>query len=934
MAEPDAVLTSARRPHEDDFLDYGPVPIKPDIDKHFYLQDYFCADELRTALAEGAPVLQSVRRILSSTQKYLAEAFRQGAPVRDLVAARASLMDQVLAILWQRQPFSNSSDVALIAVGGYGRGELHPHSDIDLLILTRDGMQEQWQEALSAFVTLLWDLHLDIGHSVRSLEECVDAARHDVTILTNLLETRTLAGPNDLRQYLSQRIYSDEVSDDRAYFLAKREEQQRRHQKYGNTEYNLEPNLKGSPGGLRDIQNIGWVTKRHFGLNRLADLTRFSILTDEEYQILQDGETFLWELRFGLQILAGRNENRLLFDHQRALAEIMGYSDTEGRLGVELMMQRYYRVVLSLSELTDLILQHLDEAILRQDEPDEIVPLNKRFQMRNQYIEAINPPVFAYAPYAILEIFVLIAQHPEIKGIRATTIRALRAHRHLIDDAFRNDLACTTLFMELLKTPHMLDDTLSYMKRYNVLGRYLPEFGDIIGQMQYDLFHTYTVDAHTLRVVRNMVRMHDEDSRTNYPLASRLIHRLPKAELLYIAGLYHDIAKGRGGDHSELGAIDVTRFCQRHHLSQRDTQLVAWLVEHHLFMSMTAQRKDISDPDIIHDFARQVPSQVHLDYLYVMTVCDISATNPKLWNTWRASLLRQLYIEAKRALRRGSDTPVDRNDWIQATRSEARELLHAQKFTDMQIDEVWETLEDDYFLQDSTIDIAWQTSAIIRHGDDPVPLVLIRDTRGGPTDGYTQIVIYTASRMELFAATTAVLEQLNLNIVDARISSGLGPNSLSNYVVLDEQGMPLGKDPARRDRVRERLIEELDDPDDYPSIIERRTPRRLKHFAFPTEVTFSNDTVNYRTVMEVITPDRPGLLARIGSVLLEHRLRLVSAKIATLGERVEDVFFITDEHGEPLQDALVCRLLEQDLCEHLDEISGAGDTSRAKPVSL
>lgn len=474
--------------------------------------------------------------------------------------------------------------------------------------------------------------------------------------------------------------------------------------------------------------------------------------------------------------------------------------------------------------------------------------------------------------------------------------------------------------MELLRTPHALDQTLSAMKKYNVLGRYLPEFGQIIGQMQHDLFHIYTVDAHTMRVIRNMVRLNSTGARTEYPLASRLIHRLPKLETLYIAGIYHDVAKGRGGDHSELGAIDAEAFCQRHHLSERDTKLVSWLVENHLLMSMTAQRKDISDPDIIHNFAQAVPSQAHLDYLYVLTVCDISATNPKLWNTWRASLLRQLYIEAKRALRRGTETPIKRHEWVSATQSEAREILHAQNMTDEQIDHIWDTVDEDYFLQDSTVDIAWQTAAIIRHGDNPDPLVLIRDTRGGPTDGYSQIIIYMKDRVALFAATTAVLEQLNLNIVDARISSSEGPYSISSYVVLDEKGQPLGTDPARKDRVRKRLIEELDDPDDYPDIIHRRTPRQLKHFAFPTEVTFSNDTINQRTVMEVITPDRPGLLARIGQVLLDHRVRLTNAKIATLGERVEDVFFVTDEQGEPLRDPTICHELQQDLCKMLDDI--------------
>ncbi|MFT7339460.1 MAG: [protein-PII] uridylyltransferase [Marinobacter maritimus] len=877
-------------------------------------------EELEASISRDPSPVKAARELLKQRYNADAEAFRQGADVRALVRSRADTVDTVLRLIWDRYPFSGSPDIALIAVGGYGRGELHPHSDIDLLILTRNGIEPGWQEDLGAFVTLLWDLKLDIGHSVRSIEESKEAARGDIATLTNLLETRTIAGPDELRKELSEQAYSDNIITDRDYFIAKRKEQQQRHKKYSDTEYNLEPNVKSSPGALRDIQTIGWITKRHFGLQSIADLTRFSILTDEEHQILVQGETLLWKLRYGLQLIADRNENRLLFDHQRALAQMLGYKDEGKRLDVELMMQSYYRTVLALAELADVILQFYDEAILGTGTEDNIQPINKRFQVRNSYIEAVNNQVFAYSPYAIMEIFVLMAQHPEIRGIRATTIRSLRAHRHLIDDAFRSDLAVTSLFMELLRTPHALDESLSAMKKYNVLGRYLPEFGQIIGQMQHDLFHIYTVDAHTMRVVRNMVRLNGPDARDDYPLAARLIHGLPKREVLYIAGLYHDIAKGRGGDHSELGAIDVESFCKRHHLGERDTQLASWLVENHLLMSMTAQRKDISDPDIIRSFARALPSQAHLDYLYILTVCDISATNPKLWNTWRASLLRQLYMEAKRALRSGTEIPVDRQEWVRATQSEAREILHAQSITDEQIDAIWDTVDEDYFLQDSTVDIAWQTAAIINHGNTPGPLVLIRDTRGGPTDGYSQIIIYMNDRPTLFAATTAVLEQLNLNIVDARISSNEGPYTISSYVVLDEKGQPLGVDPARKERVRKRLIEELDDPEDYPDIIHRRTPRQLRHFAFPTEVLFSNDTINERTVIEVITPDRPGLLARIGQVLLDHRIRLSNAKIATLGERVEDVFFVTDEHGDPVGDPAVCLALQQDLCKMLDDI--------------
>lgn len=858
-----------------------------------------------------------VKKALKAAAARLDQAFREGADVRQLVHARAWLMDQILSLLWQRFPWRDSSEISLVAVGGYGRGELHPHSDIDLLILLANDVQaESWRAEIEAFVTLLWDLSLDIGHSVRTLNECVEAAAGDVTIATNILESRTIHGDDTLCQELARLAYTDAVCTNRQYFEAKREEQRERHQRFGDTQHNLEPNLKSSPGALRDIQTIRWITNRHFGHDTVQE-HRFHFLTDEEYSLLQEGETFLWRLRYGLQLLAGRNENRLLFDYQRSLASLLGYQDNEEGLGVEQMMQQYYRYTLALGEINDVVLQYFDEAILGDADSEIIVPLNRRFQIRNQYIEAVNNQVFAYAPYALLEIFVLMAQHPEIRGIRASTIRAIRAHRHLIDARYRRDIVNTSLFMELLKTPHALHETLSYMKRYSVLGLYLPEFGHIIGKMQYDLFHVYTVDAHILKVISTMVRLQDPESYRDYPLASRLILKLPKIELLYIAGLYHDIGKGRGGDHSELGALDVVDFCKRHHLSQRDTSLVAWLVKNHLLMSMTAQRKDIADPDVIHEFARQLDSQVHLDYLYVLTVCDISATNPNLWNSWRSALLRQLYLEAKRALRQGLDVPPDRQEWIRATQQEARDILNAQGFEDDSIDALWQTLDDDYFLQDSTNEIAWQTAAIIRHSDSDRPLVLILNAKGGAAEGCMQIMVYMRNRDNLFAATTAALEQLNLNIVEARINNATSQFSLSSYVVMDSS-QPHEDDARRRQHIKQKLLEQLEDPDKYPDLIRRRLPRQLKHFAFPTEVTFSNDTFNQRTVMEVITPDRPGLLAHIGRILLEMDVVLVNARINTLGERVEDVFMLTDRQGNPLSDATLCAQLQQRICAELD----------------
>lgn len=860
---------------------------------------------------------KDVKSLLASTKIIFDEMYLDGADIQALLALKAWLMDQILNALWARYNFDDN--VSLIAVGGYGRAELQPHSDIDLLILIKDKLTDKLGEDISSFITLLWDLKLDIGHSVRTIEECISSAREDVTIATNLLETRTISGQDSLLKSLSSRIYSDEVYTSKDYFLAKREEQKERHTKYSGTEYNLEPNLKSSPGTLRDIQTLAWITKRHFGADALSIRSRYHYLTDEEFIMLVKGEAFLCRLRYGLQMIADRNENRLLFEHQRKLSAILGFKDNPQKLGVEQMMQRYFRVVLGLAELTDVILQYFDEFYLNPDRSQEVQKLNKRFQISRGYIEAVNETVFEKSPYALIEIFLLFAQNPQCYGIKTTTIRQIREHKYLIDESFRNDLANTTLFIEILRTPHNLHETLNAMLKYNVLGRYLPPFGEIIGQMQHDLFHAYTVDAHTIRLIRNLIQLEQPASQKEFPLASRLLKNIPKREILYVAGLFHDIAKGRGGDHSELGAMDALDFCEHHHFSERDTKLISWLVEHHLLLSMTAQKRDIDDPEVIHEFAKRIPSLTHLEYLYVLTVCDIAATNPNLWSSWRATLLQQLYIETRRAIRRGVDRPVDRNDWIWATKQEVKTLLFDQGFAAKEVDNLLDSFEDDYFLQDSTSDIVWQISEVLTHGDSEDPLIIIRDTKTQFGDGFSQIMVYIPSKNNLFAATTAVLEQLNLNVLNARISASRGDFNLSNFIVTDAHHQSLAKDSDRREQVRQKLFEELDDPEDYPEIIQRRTPRQLKHFSFPTEVTFSNDMINLRTVMEVVTPDRPGLLARIGQILLKHQLTLINARIATLGERVEDVFFISDAKGDPISEASLCETLQHEICTQLDE---------------
>nr|WP_297459700.1 [protein-PII] uridylyltransferase [uncultured Halomonas sp.] len=875
----------------------------------------FDAEAFRRELETSRTPIPLFKQALSDIQDRLDARFHGGADIRDLVHGRAWCLDQLLKAAWARHTWPDDG-VALLAVGGYGRGELHPYSDIDLLLLLEHDDDTPYREPLTAFITFLWDIGLEIGHSVRSLADCEREARADVTVITNLIETRTLAGPESLRKAMRERLSSRHMWPSDRFFEAKWQEQIARHYKHNNSEYHLEPNIKSSPGGLRDIQMIGWVAKRHFGPMRYEDVVAQGFMNDPELLILSQGQAFLWQVRYALHMLTGRAEDRLLFDHQRAIAELFGFRDTPERLAVEQFMKRYYRHVTALAGLNDMLLQHFDEMILRADEKLETRPLNARFEIKGGYIQARNARVFQRRPAALLELFLLMAQHPEIEGVRAATIRLIRDHRHQIDDAFRDDVRHQSLFMELLRCGGNVARQLRRMNRYGVLGKYLPEFGQAVGLMQHDLFHIYTVDAHTLRLLKFIQHFREPEGREAFPVAAALVQQLPKLELLWIAGLYHDIGKGRGGNHSLLGARDAAEFCERHGLSPRDTRLVVWLVEYHLLMSKTAQKRDISDPDVIREFAVQMRDEVHLDYLYVLTVADINATNPSLWNGWRAALLRQLHGETKRALRRGLENPIDRDDWINETRAEALALLQSMGADVARIERLWNTLGDDYFMQYAPSEVVWQTQGILAHGGSQLPLVLISAPAEDTSEGGTKVFIHTRSVDDLFAASAAAMDQMDLSIHDARIATSSNDWTLNTFIVLDDDDEPI-RDPGRLEHIRRHLVEELDDPDDYPQIVSRHTPRQLKHFRVPTQVLIEQDPANERTVLELIAPDRPGLLARVGRLFMEQDIALSAAKIATLGERVEDVFFITDKNGAPLTDLTRQAQLRERLCEVL-----------------
>ncbi len=869
--------------------------------------------EFEQALTQAESPLAVYRDTLRSATEALRDRFLQGAPVEVLVRERAQLIDALVTRAWRRFLAVREPGSALVAVGGYGRGELHPASDIDLLILIAPDSHERYREAIEQFLTFMWDLGLEIGHSVRTVDECIENAAQDITIITNLMESRLLVGDAGLYEAMRASTAPSHIWPVDEFFSAKMEEQAKRHEKYFDTAYNLEPNVKEGPGGLRDIQNIAWVAMRHFGATDLRDLVRHQFLTQQEYDDLHDGRSFLWKVRFALHILSRRGENRLLFDHQTALAEMFGYEGENGHRPVERFMKDYYRTVTELSRLNEMLLQHFQEEILYRGKPEEVKPINRRFRIRNDFIEVTHDKIFKYYPFALLEIFLHLEQRPHIKGVRAATIRLIRDHRYLVDEKFRNDLRCRSLFMEILRQPRGITHELRRMNRYGILAAYFPAFGRIVGQMQFDLFHVYTVDDHILMVLRNVRRFTVPQYARELPFCSELIATIPKLEILYLAALLHDIAKGRGGDHSLLGEEDAVEFCRHHGLSEFDTRMVAWLVRNHLVMSTTAQRKDISDPEVVSEFAETVMDKLHLDYLYLLTVADIRGTNPEIWNGWKDSLLRNLYNATRALLERGLRAPVEKTLYVRENQKEALRLL--EDISPGRIRELWDKLEDDYFLRHSPDEIAWHTRAILNTRDEDLPRIVVREEtlRGG-----TEIFVYARDQKHLFAITAMTLDQMGLNIVDARIITTRGSYTLDTFIVLDSMGNSI-HNPERIHEIMLNLRQHLAGTRLDAMKITRRAPRQLRHFTIETQVLFSCDRHNRYTIAELITTDRPGLLARVGRAFVECNVRLHNAKIVTYGEKVEDIFFITDQNNQPLENSERLEQLRATIHKYLDE---------------
>ena len=857
--------------------------------------------------------ITTLKASLAKIDSNFTKRFIKNEAIEHLVHLRSLATDEIILHLWDANKLNNFSDIALIAVGGYGREELHPKSDIDIMILLKSKISKQFNESVSNFLTNLWDLGFDLGHSVRTLKECKAESKKDLITITTLMESRLLSGDKNLHNTMKKNIKPNVMWSSKNFYAAKRKEQIERHLRSDNTAYKLEPNVKLSPGGLRDIQLIGWVAKRHFQVNDINELIEHKFLTIGQLKRLNEGRRFLWKIRYGLHVIANRREDRLLFDHQKNLAEMLGYEDATFTLAVEQMMQRYYRTVMDLSRINEMLLQQFEEAILLNPNAKTIT-INNSFQIKNGYLQAAHDEIFKENPSGLLDIFLLLQQESKVIGVSAYTIGLIKRNLHLIDDEFRQNPKNHRLFLSILKAPQGVTHELRRMNLYGVLGLYIPAFGRIVGRMQYDLFHAYTVDEHTLFVVSNLRRFALSRFDHEYPHCSKLMQSLEKPEIAYLAGLFHDIAKGRGGDHSELGAIDAEAFCLEHGMSKYSAKTVAWLVKHHLLLSMTAQKKDISDPSVIHDFSKLIGDKLHLDYLYILTIADIRGTNPNLWNSWKATLFYDLYSLTKRALRSESENPIDRDQLIAEKKSESLELLTKLSIKNKEITTIWNLHKEEYFIRYRANEIAWHTEKLLHNDNCKNGFIDIREQIN---DESIQIVLYTPQSMRTFVATTGILDGLGMNILDARIVPMNNDFSMDTFIFINSDNINQ-IDPKTLVKIKSKLSRFLENSNEPKIQVSRRVSRKVKHFSTKPEVIFKLDKNNNRTILEIVTKDRPGLLFKIGQVFTKLNINIETAKIVTIGEKAEDVFFIVDKCNMPLSKKLTAQL-KNALIEYITE---------------
>ena len=852
-------------------------------------------------LRDAGGAFARLKASVQASRADLEARFRESADGPTVLREHCRLIDRTLKDVWRQLELP--APLALLAVGGYGRGELYPHSDIDVLILLKDPAAAELAGKIEELIGRLWDMGLELGHSVRTVAECAQQAAKDVTVMTSLLEARLLSGSRQLFEHF-ERARSQCV-DPQAFFKAKRFEQEQRHTKFQDSPYSLEPNLKEAPGGLRDLQVVMWIA-RACGLGHTwPQLARRGLITLEEARQAHRHHRLLQNLRVRLHYAAGRREDRLLFDFQESLARDMGYSATAYRRAGEQLMQAYFRAAKAVTQLNTILLQNIGAEIFPVRTADAEA-INAKFSRVGELLDARRADLFERDPAAILESFLVMQQHSELQGMTAKTLRALWRARERVDAKFRRDPGNRATFLLLLQQPRGIVHELRRMSQYGILGRYLPAFRRIVGQMQHDLFHVYTVDQHILAVVRNLRRFTMLEFSHEYPLCSRLIAGLERHWLLYIAAIFHDIAKGRGGDHSQLGKVEARRFCREHGLSNEDTDLVAFLVEHHLTMSAVAQKQDLSDPEVVRRFADIVTTERRLVALYLLTVADIRGTSPKVWNAWKSKLLEDLFSATTTLLKGGR---LEADQYIQSKQSEAKRLLKLYELSDTVQDALWKNFDVPYFLRHDAAEIAWHTRMLHSRPSVEEPVV---KARLSPAGEGLQVMIYIRDQKDLFARICGYFGSVGLSIVDAKVYTTRHGFALDTFQVMDVGNVPHPRDMISK--VEEELGGWLANQVPLPAPIKGRVSRRVKHFPIAPEVRIVPDEKGQYYSLSITAGDRTGLLYAIALVLSRYGISLHNAKIVTLGERAEDVLVVS---GAALSGAKTVLQFETDLLEAL-----------------
>ena len=838
--------------------------------------------------------LKHWRESLQLARQQIAEAYLANPQAKTLLRQHTQVLDQLLGDIWCAYALPGA--VSLIAVGGYGRGDMFPYSDIDLLILMPEDSDQQLQTDVESLIGSLWDIGLNIGHSVRTLQECLDEAKLDVTIMTNLLEARWLTGDKTGFKTLTQSLHTQ--LDSARFFAEKLREQQIRHAKFHDTAYNLEPNIKESPGGLRDLHMILWVAQSQSLGNDWNGLVHAGLLSRSQAAQLKRHERLLQNLRIRLHLLAKRREDRLVFDFQNTLAEQMGYVTTPQKRASEQLMQGFYRSAKAIIIENEVLLKLLHARVTPATEPATV--LDEDFILSQGLLSARSPDLFQRKPETILRCFQLLQQHPGITGFSAPMVRALQAAQPLIDRHFRQNAAYKALFLQILQSREGVHRSLRRMSRYGILGRYIPVFGRVIAQMQHDLFHVYTVDEHTLNVLRNLRRFAKEDLRHEFPLCSELFNTFSQPHLLYLAAIFHDIAKGRGGDHSQLGTIDARRFCRKLGLPKADTELVAWLVEAHLKLSSTAQKSDLSDPDVIEAFAQLVGSEYRLTALYLLTVADIRGTSPNVWNAWKAKLLESLFLQTRRVLQQSLNTEAQ----LSLRKQEVLQKLSSFNLKESSVQPLWQAFGAGYFSRFDSDEIAWQSRLLIPHQGADKPIVRARLSPNG--DGI-QVMIYSRDQKEIFARICHFFDSMQYNIVQAKIYTTAHGYALDNFIVLEPETRQISYNGLLK-HIEQGLTEQLLSAEAIPTPIRGRVSRQVKHMPIATQI-FLRPVLNHQEPdivlqqLDVVANDRPGLLASMALLFLNHGIELHNAKINTLGNRVEDSFLISACHGQTITES-------------------------------